>query len=141
MVQGGCGSRLLLETMQADTVVDRCARENFDRDIAPEARIVSPIHFTHSADTEQPYNFIESEAFSFPQPDTIRLRGFKQIFYVVRRRAQQRLDLPLQGRIGLACLPQESSSFARSLLQGAMQNCLDLLPAFRGHALPVFPIS
>src|SRR5260221_12485095 len=61
MVQGGEHPRLALEAREPIRIARHRARQDLDRDVAPELGIASPIHLTHAASAEQRLQAISAQ--------------------------------------------------------------------------------
>ncbi len=62
MVQRGRRTRFLLEAVKALRIAGKTGREDFDGDVAPEARIARAIDLTHPTGTQRGNDFVGAEA-------------------------------------------------------------------------------
>ena len=61
MVQRGEHPRLALEAREPIRIARQRARQDLDRDVAPELRVVRAVHLTHAARAEQRLQVIPAE--------------------------------------------------------------------------------
>ena len=64
MIQNAGRPRLLLEAPQAIRVGGKRRRQDFDRDVAPESRVLGPIDLPHPSRAEGGQDFVRAEACS-----------------------------------------------------------------------------
>ena len=61
VAEGGCRTRFLLEAVQQVPVCGECGGENLNRYTAVQARILRPVHFSHSARAQGRDDFIGAQ--------------------------------------------------------------------------------
>ena len=61
MVQRGEHSRLALEARKPIRIARHCARQDLDRDVAPELRVARAVHLAHAARAEQRLQMIRAQ--------------------------------------------------------------------------------
>jgi len=61
MIERGEQTRLAREARAPLGVLREMRRKDLDRDVTTEVRVVRPIHFTHSAGTQQRDDFVRAQ--------------------------------------------------------------------------------
>ena len=142
MVQRGEHPRFAVEARESIRMPRERRRQNLDRDVAPELRVVRTVHFAHAAGAEQRVQAIPADRPAghlcpcgrrpggrhWNRVDT--WRGEKS---VVRRLVQQRFDLAPQRLVVSTRLGEKRRAFAGWRGVGRVIQLLDPLPAFRRH--------
>jgi hypothetical protein len=62
MVEGGGGTRLLFEPLDAGGIAGEVGRQELERDLPPEAKLRREPHFTHSSLTEEGDDFVRADS-------------------------------------------------------------------------------
>ena len=120
MIQRGEHARLALEAREPVGVARERARQDLDRDVAPELRVARAVHLAHAAGAEQRLQVIAAERLRRSCRGTAR-RGSAALPVIERRRreirrrtrlVQQRFDVAPQ-RLVLGDRPRRETRRAR----------------------------
>ncbi len=142
MVERGEHPRFALEAGEAVGIRGEDARQNLERDVAPELRVARAIHLAHAAGAEQRLDLVDADASTGQQGSAgvgddagrRRERWLGQEAGGVALVRQQRCHFLVQRVIAGARLAQESGAIARVTRQRGVIDLRDLPPAVRMHA-------
>ena len=133
MIESGRGARFLFKAAQAIRVTGKNRWQNFDGDFAPENRVASPVHFSHTTRSHHFYNFVGSQSCAGTERHGRQCRILQETVAGVIVSGEKRLDLAMKvgvcgahsGNIGRPCLGRE--------LERSVKDLTNLCPAFRLH--------
>src|SRR5262245_7800012 len=141
VVEGRSSARFLLKAQHALAILSEFLRQQFERDLSPESRILGQVNLTHSARAEQRENPIMTDHLPCHSLVLILsdqlgrdLRGgrVKETFRLLVHR-QQRLHLPAQFLIARTRSVEKGRALGGVAIQGGVIQTLDLLPSLRLH--------
>ena len=74
VIERGCSQRLATKPLACRRVVGQMRRQNLDRDVAPEARVVRTVDLAHPTDPDPGGDLIRAEARTSGQAHPVRAR-------------------------------------------------------------------
>ncbi len=116
VVEGRCGTRLLVKTVAALRMSGKIRRQDFDRDRATEAGIVGLVHLAHAAGANEGLDLVRPEAGPGRQRHGAGRRCRCLEDCIGRGTAgEQRVDFASQVRVSATGLVEERRALARVL--------------------------
>src|SRR5262245_47848544 len=147
MVKPRGGARLLFEALHPLSIQSELLRQEFERQLASESRVLGEVNFSHTSLTQQRKNLVAAK---LPRRQRLRMiigyglgcdlkggliqkvLGFLRLF--VRR--QQGFDFAAQLLIARAGFVEKSPAISDVALQRGLIQPVDLSPPLRSHLSP-----
>ena len=74
VIQGGNRARFPAKTLEPDSIARHVRRQDFDRDLTSQPRVVGPVNFAHSTRAERADDLVRTQAFTSGQAHALGSR-------------------------------------------------------------------